>query len=65
MTEPLNIGISSTAVQIGFLQTQYTVIEETGSQVTVLVGVIDGSLTSEVNVEISSIDGTATSSGTF
>lgn len=64
MTEPLIAGISSTAVQIGFLQPLYTVPEEAGS-VTVLVGVISGSLTSDVNVEISTSDGSATSSGNF
>lgn len=64
MTEPLIAGISSTAVQIGFLQTLYSVNEEEGL-VTVQVGVISGSLTSDVNVEITSTDGSATSSGNF
>lgn len=40
----------------------YSVNEEAGT-VTVQVGVISGSLTSDVNVQITSIDGSATSSG--
>ena len=52
----------STAATIGFEQTEYVVDEEDGS-VTVGVRVLNGNLSAEVEVELTTTDGTATSSG--
>jgi hypothetical protein len=50
------------AARIGFERTEYVVDEEDGS-VTVVVRVLDGTLSGDVEVEFNTIDGSATTSG--
>lgn len=57
------IHFCSTAAQIGFEQTVYSVDEEAG-QVTVFVRLLSGELTSDVVIRLNTQDGSATSSGT-
>ena len=51
-------------VRIGFEESLYTVDEDAGT-VTVSVRVLDGQLSSEVEVQLNTQDGSATSSGLY
>ena len=53
---------SPSAARIGFESTEYVVDEDDGS-VTVVVSILDGELSGDVLVNISTTDGSATSSG--
>ena len=64
MTVKKLLFLVSTAARIGFERTEYVVDEGDGS-VTVVVRVLDGTLSGDVEVEFNTIDGSATTLGNF
>ena len=62
MNNKKKIPFTSTAAVIGFERSLYEVDEEDGS-VTVAVRVLEGTLANDVEVLLTTTDGTATSSG--